>query len=84
MHPSEVKDNWCQSAAVVCSALILVCKQALEGNLKPEEQCIVMFPSLAHKTLLFVMPYNKRKEMPESDEEVLVSISIYIYISIYI
>ena len=83
MRPSEVKDTWCQTAAVVCSALTLVCKKALEGRLKLKEQCIVIFPSLAHKTLPFVMPYNKRREIPESDE-VLISISIYIYASIYI
>jgi len=68
VRPSEVKDTWCQTAADVCSALTLVCKQALEGRLKLKEQCIVIFPSLAHKTLPFVMPYNKRREIPESDE----------------
>ena len=56
---------------MVYSALIPVCKQVLEGSLKLEDQCIVVFPSLAHKTLLFVMPYDKIEEVLDSDEEKL-------------
>jgi len=74
MRTSGVQDIWCQ-AGVVGSALIPVCKQALEGSLKPEEQCIVVFPSLAHKTLLFVMPYNKPEEIPDSDDELPIGIA---------
>jgi len=87
MRPSEVKDTWCQTAAVVCSALTLVCKQALEGRLKLKEQCIVIFPSLAHKTLLFVMPIQQAQGDPwiwrSADKYIYLYICIYIYMYIY-